>query len=276
MALQNTTKKDQQSAVSPNTVKNLAASENYGTSGNRGKSALLTPVNNKDKLRTSGQNIKPQCGVPRVKSAPRKGHPSQTGKRLLHVLRSGMRKHVGSGRKGQTGSASTPCPTLYLQPSTLERMNGLHERRLLSTFFGFDLMSHLHPLNDARLQQIQHYLTTQPHPDSVIKEERYPLVCCVWLRNFIVASPHRLDFDRGRFRGLRLEDKSTQNVHRGFGLLWDFLEACGPNVGYQACAMGLRKAKKQDAQLKWFQVCTVSSGFLVHPPSVSLEVFQLR
>lgn len=268
MTLQNAAKKDQPSAKSSNAVKELATSENYGTSDHRSKSALLTFSEHK---KDTGQNIKSQCRVRRVKSVPRIVDPSQTGKKLLHVLKGGMRTHVGSGRKSQTGDASTPCPALYLQPSTLERMNELHERRLLYTFFGFDLMSQLHPLNDARLQQIQHYLTTQPHPDSVIKEERYPLVCCVWLRNFIVASPHKLDFDRGRLRGLRLEDKSTQNVHRGFGLLWDFLEACGPNVRYQACAMGLRKAKKQDAQLKWFQVCTVPSGVYVHPPSVSLE-----
>ncbi|KAJ5318675.1 hypothetical protein N7476_005095 [Penicillium atrosanguineum] len=99
------------------------------------------------------------------------------------------------------------------------------------------------------MADMQQYLRNQPQPKSVLNEEIYPLVCCVWLRNFIVDSLHTLNFDRGRLLGLQLKDNVTQNVHRGFGLLWDFLEACGPKALHEDCTLGWQK----DAELRWFQ-----------------------
>ena len=264
------TENDQGFAVSPSPVNNLAASKHYGASDHRSKSALSTlSSKKKGNLRNSSRNEESSCRLRRIKKVPHKGDQNQSRKRLLHVLKDEMRKHVRSDRKGQTDGSSSLCPILYCEPSTLARMNEFHERKLLDAFFGFELRSQLPPLNDARLQQIQHFLTAQPHPDAMINEATDPLVCCVWLRNFIVASPHKLDFDRGRLRGLRLEDKSTQNVHQGFGLLWKFLKDCGPSVPGEKDP---REEKSTEAQLKWFRVRTISFSLFVHSPSVSPEV----
>ncbi|KAJ5335772.1 uncharacterized protein N7506_005708 [Penicillium brevicompactum] len=125
---------------------------------------------------------------------------------------------------------------------------------LLATFFGFDLMGQIQPLSGDRLHRVRHLLTTQLHPDLMVADVRYPILSCVWLRNFIVESPHRLEFDRGRLRGLRLEDQSSQNIHRGFGRLWDFLNACGPTPDHEPGRARQGKAKSKKNQILWFQV----------------------
>lgn len=125
---------------------------------------------------------------------------------------------------------------------------------LLATFFGFDLMGQIQPLSGDRLHQVRHLLTTQLHPDLMVTDVRYPILSCVWLRNFIVESPHSLEFDRGRLRGLRLEDQSSQNIHRGFGRLWDFLNACGPTSDHEPGRARQGKAKSKKNQMLWFQV----------------------
>lgn len=262
-------------ATSPSLVSNFSATEKYESIDHQNKSDFSTRSEREQRhLRTSGQNEEPPDQGQCINSTQHQKISSRIKSNLSYVLKSGkVRKLAVGARKRQTDGALTPRPTLCRQPSTLERMNEFYEKRLLYTFFGFDLMKQLHlPLDNARLQQIQHYLTVQPHPDSVINEDSHPLVSCVWLRNFIATSPHRLDFDRGRRRGLHLEDKSTQNVHRGFGLLWDFLEACGPNVRYEACAKGLRKEKNKSTQLEWFKVCTILSGRFIHWSSWSPTV----
>ena len=263
------TENDQRFAVTPNPVSNLVASEHYGPFDHRCNSSLLAlPHKKKNNLRNPSQTKKPRCRLRRIRNVAHKEDQNQNRKRLLHALKNERCKHVGSSKKGQTDGSSTLCPILYCQPSSLARMNKFHERKLLHAFFGFDLSSDLHPFNDARLQQIKHFLTAQPHPDAMINEATDPIVCCVWLRNFIVASPHKLDFDRGRLRGLRLEDKSTQNVHQGIGLLWGFLKACGPSVTGDDDS---REEKSTEAQLEWFRVRTVSPGLFSYPLSVSLE-----
>ena len=254
-------------ATSPSLVSQFSATENYEPIDHQNKSDFSTRSEREQRhLRTPDQNKEPPDQGQYVESTQHQKFSSRIKSNLSRVLKSDkVRKLAVRARKRQTHGALTPRPTLCRQPSTLKKMNELYAKRLLYTFFGFDLMKQLHlPLDNARLQQIQYYLTVQPHPDSVVNEDSHPLVSCVWLRNFIATSPHRLDFDRGRRRGLRLEDKSTQNVHRGFGLLWDFLEACGPNVSDEACAMGLRKEKNKSTQLEWFRVCTILSGGFIH------------
>ena len=271
MTIPETCANEQSFARSPSLGNDVSATEKYESLDHRSKSDFSTQSEREQShLQISGQNKKPSYQGRCIKSTQHKKLSSSIKSSLVDVLKSGkVRKLAGRARKRQTNGVVTPCSTLCRQPSTLEAMNQLYEKRLLYTFFGFDLMNPLRPpLDNARLQQIQHYLTVQPHPDSVINEDRYSLVSCVWLRNFIATSPHRLDFDRGRRRGLRLEDKSTQNVHRGFGLLWDFLEACG-SVRDQTRAMGLRKENNKSTQLEWFRVCIISFGRFIHWSSLS-------
>jgi hypothetical protein len=139
--------------------------------------------------------------------------------------------------------------------SQLQRTGDELERGLLNTFFGFD--GHFDTLNDRQLDRVPYLLTNQSHPDDVIHLETYPIVCCVWLRNFIVTFIHRLNnFDQGRLRGLKLEDYSFHNVHRGFGLLWDFLEACG-STAHDQLSTNVNEGDKMN-ELHWFKVGIIS------------------
>lgn len=118
------------------------------------------------------------------------------------------------------------------------------EKRLLVNLLGFDLMP-LSLFDEAGLHGVKSCLAAQPHPDTVHQDVEYPIASCVWLREFIIATRSQLNFDRGRLRGLKLEDRRTVNVHRGFGLLWEFVEDCG-KTGYHE--------KDKNHQLQWFQV----------------------
>ncbi|KAJ6125935.1 hypothetical protein N7471_010428 [Penicillium samsonianum] len=62
-----------------------------------------------------------------------------------------------------------------------------------------------------------------------------------------------LEIDRGRLRGLKLDDESSQTVHRGFGLLWDFLETCGLKASYQNGVVSRCEEMDKENQLRWFQ-----------------------
>ena len=184
-----------------------------------------------------------------------------------------LRRVLNGGKIGKYvtphKSARTFSPNSRQLTSSLEKASELNQQRLLQCFFGFDCEceSQLCSLNNTTMRQIQQYLDDQPQPDSVINEKMYPLVCCVWLRNFIVDSLHPLDFDRkfdrGRLLGLQLKDESTQDVHRGFGLLWKFLEACGPKGPYKDCTWGWRRNNDKDAELRWFQVSPDTRGLLI-------------
>ncbi|KAJ5751539.1 uncharacterized protein N7511_008504 [Penicillium nucicola] len=146
-----------------------------------------------------------------------------------------------------------PSPKPFRQPS-LPSPEQLSEQRLLCMFFGFDLMGLSHLLNNDRLRRVRHYLASQPLPDMMVDGERYPTATCAWLRNFIVDSPYRLNLDRGRLRGLRLDDNASHNINRGFGLLWDFVEACGSKARCAINEGGNLDAVNKEDQLRWFQV----------------------
>lgn len=124
-------------------------------------------------------------------------------------------------------------------------------RGLLSTFFGFE--GHLDALNGRQLDRVQYLLTNQPRPEDVIDKDMYPNSCCVWLRNFIVAFIRKLNFDPSRRTGLTDLHGGLHGVHRGFGLLWGFLDACGPTV----VLTGVTKGGNALNEFQWFQVGTL-------------------
>lgn len=150
------------------------------------------------------------------------------------------------------------CPALCSIPRPIG-IEELHGDKLLAVFFGFDFMGQIRPLSGVRLHHVRHLLTTQPHPDTRVNDVRHPIFSCVWLRNFIVNAPNRLEIDRGRLRGLRLEDESGQNIHRGFGRLWDFLNACGSHSDHESGVAFRERTKSKQNQLLWFQVSSAGS-----------------
>ena len=260
----------QMPVCSPRPLNSTVAGQALQLPGNGDRLGLLAhPEKDEiDHQRIFGLSIEPPEKVRGVENAQWRWRSRrlQKGKcNLLHAPNGhNIRKQVNRGRAYRprlatakpesTTNSLRPSPRLCRQPGTLG-MEEPSEHKLLSTFFGFDLMGQPHhPLNDARLHRVRHYLASQPHPDTMINGERYPIVSCAWLRNFIVTSPYKLNIDRGRLRGLRLEDNSSHNIHRGFGLLWDFLEACGSKARYPAHVVGNCDEMSKEDQLGWFQV----------------------
>jgi hypothetical protein len=267
--LQHVSQNEQGSGVCHTTVHGILATEGYERSDLGGMSHFSTHSEDEKVERlASGQSLSQRCQARRIRShEPRADSPRTKVKnsRFRHILDGTTGKHAVPKIPRQLTllnakikSALAPCPSPSYQPSTLEGMTELNERRLLSRFFGFDRMPQLDPLDEGRLRIIQYYLTIQPDPDLVIGQDIYPLASCAWLRNRIINSVYRLPFDRGRLRGLLLEDISTHTVNRGFGLLWNFLEDCGPKARCNALSMDRRKAQIDDAQREWFQVSTLA------------------
>lgn len=213
-------------------------------------------------------NVKPSTKLLPSRHAKRRSQLSAAySNRERSLVRSNdrrVRKYVNSERRYQHQSkarkitrASRNLPVEYsrpcYQPSSIGSQQ-LTEDTLLKIFFGFDLMGPVHPLTGARLDQVRRLLSIQPHPDTMVNDAIHPILSCVWLRNYMVGSPHRLEIDRGRLRGLRLEDESSQNIHRGFGRLWDFLHACGLNSSHNSGMVRRNESMNKDNQILWFQV----------------------
>ncbi|OKP12894.1 hypothetical protein PENSUB_1459 [Penicillium subrubescens] len=161
-----------------------------------------------------------------------------------------------SGGKSDRGSGDLEInirrPLAFNRPSSqfLRTAEALG-RGLLSTFFGFE--GHLDALNGRQLERVRYLLANQPRPEDVIDKDIYPNSCCVWLRNFIVAFIRKLNFDHSRRTGLTDLHGNLHGVHRGFGLLWGFLDACGPTV----VLTGVTKGGNALNEFQWFQVGTL-------------------